>query len=298
MSGVRRFEHARLRTPDLEAAVAFHTEVMGLTVLGRDERTVYLGAGADDNFDLALTAGGTGVEHFALRAEDADELDRHERAAHDAGLQPERGPGEGPGEVERVSVRLVSGHRMEFVTVADHRYHEPYRPSTGRLGVMDLLDADHINLTGDAVRPLCEQLRDVFGLRVSDLTAPDPDGSQWLAAWLRVGAFHHDVAVLHDPDPGHTLHHFAWSCASIDHLKLCCDRLATAGVRLELGIGRHPVGANVYAYFWDPGGNRTELSAEMAFVGDGAPPRVWSSPIDTLDAWSEPLVPVSFRTGS
>ncbi len=66
-----------------------------------------------------------------------------------------------------MSVRLVSGHRMEFVTVADHRYHEPYRPSRGQLGVMDLLDADHINLVSDAVRPLCESSETVWtaGLR-------------------------------------------------------------------------------------------------------------------------------------
>jgi catechol 2,3-dioxygenase len=298
VSGARRFEHARLRTSDLDGAVGFHVEVMGLAVLGRDEDTVYLGAGADDNFDLALTSGGTGVEHFALRADGSDELDRYERAAHDAGLAPERGPGEGPGEVERVSLRLLSGHRMEFVIVADRRYHEPHRPSQGRLGVMDLLDADHINLVSGAVRPLCEQLRDAFGFRVSDLCQMPGDTQAWLAAWTRMGAFHHDVAVLHDAEAGHTLHHFAWSCASIDHLKLCCDRLASAGIRLELGVGRHPVGANIFAYFWDPGGNRTELSAEMAFVGDGAETRVWSSPEETLDAWSAPIVPESFRQGS
>jgi catechol 2,3-dioxygenase len=298
VSGVRRFEHARLRTPDLEVAVAFYTEVMGLVALDRDEETVYLGAGADENFDLALIEGGTGIEHFALRVDRADDLDRLERAAHDAGLAPERGPGEGPGELERLGVRLVSGHRMEFVTVADHRYHEPYRPSRGQLGVMDLLDADHINLVSDAVRPLCEQFRDVFGLRVSDLIQTNDDAPDWMAAWMRAGSFHHDVAVLFDGDAGHSLHHFAWSCASIDHLKLCCDRLATAGVRLELGIGRHPVGANLYVYFWDPSGNRTELSAEMAFLGDSTPARVWSSPAETLDAWGERLVPDSFRRGS
>ncbi len=101
MSGVRGFEHARLRTPNLEVAVAFYREVMGLVALDRDEETVYLGAGADKNFDLALIEGGTGIEHFALRVDRADDLDRHERAAHNAGLAPERGPGEGPGELER-----------------------------------------------------------------------------------------------------------------------------------------------------------------------------------------------------
>lgn len=298
MSGVRRFEHARLRTPDLKRAVSFHTEVMGLVELARDERTVYLGAGGDANFDLALTEGGTGVEHFALRADSTAELDAHERAAHDAGLVVERGSGEGPGELEHVSVVLVSGHRMEFVTVADHRYHEAYRPHRGTLGCMDLLDADHLNLTCGDVRALVEQLTSVFGMRVSDATVPGAADGRWLAAWTRLGDFHHDVAALHDDDTSHTLHHFAWSCTSIEHLKFCCDRLASHGIRLELGIGRHPVGANLYVYFWDPSGNRTELSAEMALLDAASEPRLWSSPADTLDAWGEVLPPESFRQGS
>lgn len=298
MSGARRFEHACLLTPDLGAAVSFFVDGMGLRELGREGGVAYLGAGLDENFDLALREGGTGVEHFALRVEGDEELERHERAARDAGLAVERGAGVGPGELERVAVELVSGHRMEFVTVADHGYQEPYRPRGGPLGASAPLDADHISLVTPAVRPLADQLREVFGLRVSDAIAL-PDGSgDWMAAWTRIGAFHHDVAILVDDAPGHTLHHLAWNCASIDHLKMCCDRLSALGIKLELGIGRHPVGANLFAYFRDPSGNRMELSAEMATVDDAAEPRLWSSPDDTLDAWSDTFVPESFRSGS
>jgi catechol 2,3-dioxygenase len=295
MSAPRRFEHARLRVPDVDAATAFYTEVMGLLELGRADRTVYLGAGLDTNYDLALVAGGTGVEHFALRADGDEQLEALERALEAAGVATERHAGEGPGEGETVAFALPSGHRMEFVTVEDQRYLEPYRPAVPGRGAMGLLDADHINLTSPDARGLSEFLRDALGFRISDVIELE-DGS-WLGGWTRMGEFHHDVAVLLDPDPAHTLHHVAWTCESIDHLARCCDRLAAAGIRLEIGIGRHPAGANFFAYFLDPSGNRVELSAAMALVNDAMEVRVWSSPRDTFDAWGDPVVPDSFRQG-
>lgn len=296
MSAPRRFEHARLRVPALEPAVAFYVEVMGLVELGRDGGTVYLGAGLDTNFDLALVEGGTGLEHFALRADGEEELAALERSARDAGLAAERRGGEGPGEVDAVAFELPSGHRMEFVTVEDQRYLEPYRPALPGRGTMALLDADHINITAPNARGVTELLRDGLGFRLSDVIELE-DGS-WLGAWSRLGELHHDVAILLDPDPAHTLHHFAWTCASVGHLARCCDRLSEAGIRLEIGIGRHPAGANAFAYFMDPTGNRMELSAEMALVNDAMPVRMWSSPGDTFDAWGDPVVPDSFRQGT
>jgi catechol 2,3-dioxygenase len=295
VSAPRRFEHARLRVPDLGAATAFHTEVMGLVELGRSDGTVYLGAGLDTNYDLALVEGGTGVELFALRADGDEQLEALERALNVAGVTSVRRGSEGPGQLDGVAFTLPSGHRMELVTVEDQRYLEPYRPALPGRGAMGLLDADHINLTSPDTRGLSEFLRDTLGFRISDVIELE-DGS-WLGGWTRMGELHHDVAVLLDPDPAHTLHHFAWTCASIDHLARCCDRLAEAGIRLEIGIGRHPAGANFFAYFLDPSGNRMELSAEMALVNHAMEPRIWSSPRDTFDAWGDPIVPDSFLQG-
>ena len=203
MSAPRRFEHARLRVPELAAAASFYAEVMGLVELGRANGTVYLGAGLDTNFDLALVEGSTGVEHFALRADGDEQLEALERAVNLAGVSTERHGGEGPGELEVLTFLLPSGHRMEFVTVEDQRYLEPYRPAVEGRGAMGLLDADHINLTCPDARGLSEFLRDALGFRVSDVIELE-DGS-WLGGWTRMGELHHDLAVLLDPEPAHTL---------------------------------------------------------------------------------------------
>ncbi|MCW8173574.1 hypothetical protein D8S78_23195 [Natrialba swarupiae] len=91
-----------------------------------------------------------------------------------------------------------------------------------------------------------------------------------IQAWLRHGRFHHDVGLSNGNDVVRTLHHLAFQMDSFDHMKKFCDRLASKGHRLELGPSRHNAGGNLFAYFWAPGGNRIELTAEMATVDPDA----------------------------
>ena len=257
MSGVRRFEHARLRTPDLGVAERFYVDVMGLAVLGRDDDTVYLGAGADDNFDLALTEGGTGVEHFALRVDSVSVLDRYERVATDAGLETERSAGTGPGEAERVAVELITGHRNG---ICDRRRPSVTTTPPAPASAGWVRWTCSTRTTSTSARPsygcLSSQLRDVFGMRVSDFIAPAGEADEWLAAWTRLGVFHHDVAILHDADSAHTpctISHGAARASTTSSSAATGSRVP--GSAWSWASVRHPVGANIYAYFWDPSGN-------------------------------------------
>jgi len=297
MSAPRAFEHAHLRVRDLSAALDFYRDVMGLVEIAAEDGVVYLGAGLDENYDLAISAGGTGVEHFAIRVDTEEDLDALASELVARGVPTERHDGTEPGQVAGLRLNASPRHAIEFVTVADSRYLEPYRPALASRGRMGLLDVDHINLAAANVRELSDFLCDALGFRCSDLIELDPES--WLGAWLRRSEYHHDVAVLavENADTAN-LHHLAWTCASLDHMKSCLDLLAEAGIRLELGVGRHPAGSNLFAYFWDPGGNRTELTCEVALVEPRMPTRVWPSPADTLDAWSDAPPPDSFRQGS
>ena len=295
MSAPRAFEHAQLRVNDLGAALDFYLGPVGLVEIAREGGVVYLGCGLDENYDVALVGGGTGVEHFAILVSDEAELERHAARLVGAGVRPERRDGREPGQEQGLRFTLPTGHVMELVVAADCRYLVPSRPARGARSGMTLVDVDHINLCSGDVRGLAEFLRDVLDFRFSDLIVLE--SGELFAAWTRYGQHHHDVAIL-PGSPAETLHHLAWTCSSLDHMKLCCDLLSACGLRLELGIGRHPVGSNLFAYFWDPGGNRSELTAEVARLDPTTPTRVWSSPLETLDAWGEPVVPESFRRGS
>jgi len=243
----------------------------------------------------SVRGGGTGLVHFALRAEDEDALERHARRLEEAGVRTERTDGREPGQERGIAFDLPSGHRMELVLVADNRYIETFRPPRAPRG-MAPLDSDHINIMATDVKGLSEFLRDVLEFRLSDVIVVD--GGMWAASWTRMSAGHHDVAIFGTQAADETLHHVAWSFQSFEHMKLAADLLAQSGLKLELGMSRHPVGANLYAYFWEPGGNRFELNAEGAILDPRTPTRFWEGFGDTLDAWGTPIVPESFPRGS
>jgi catechol 2,3-dioxygenase len=78
MPGVHKFEHAELHVEDLSEALNFYTDVIGLNEMTRQDGTVYLSAGFDENYDVALTEGGTGIAHFAVRVDDQETLNHYE----------------------------------------------------------------------------------------------------------------------------------------------------------------------------------------------------------------------------
>lgn len=65
---------------------------------------------------------------------------------------------------------------------------------------------------------------------------------------------------------------------------------------IERGIGRHHAGNNIYAYFWEPGGNRFELCTQMAVVMTDEPTHSKDYESATT-AWG-PEAPETFSKGS
>lgn len=289
-----RYEHAALGVDDLEQALDFYTGVFGLKEIARDGDAVFLGCGYDDNFDLCVRPGGAALDSFALRMPDADALDAASARLSGAGVETSASTDPGPGIEAAIAFSAPTGHRLELVVVGDRRYHVPSAPAKLPAG-LGPLDADHINLMAGDVKGLIDFLSSALGFRLSD--AIEPEAGFWVAAWTRLGAAHHDVGVFFT-ESDKTLHHLAWTCASVEHMKMLADRLAAAGMRLELGLSRHPVGSNLYAYFWAPGGHRFELTAEGAILDDSTPPRTWKDMGETLDAWGTAIPPESMFVGS
>lgn len=294
--GVQRLEHAELRVADLDRALDFYVGVLGLREIAREAGAVYLGCGLDGRFDVLLRAGGTGVGHFALRADGDDGLERQARALAAHGVPFERRTASEPGQRQAVRFELPSGHAAEWVAVDPLPYPRVFAPARQRRHGIAPLDLDHINLMAGDVGRVTRFCQQVLGLRLSDATRPEP--GHWTASWLRAGLLHHDVAFFHTASADEGLHHLAWTMSGFEHLKVAADMLAAAGIRLELGPSRHPVGHNLFVYFWEPGGNRVELSAEAALLDPDTPPGDWTSMDETLDAWGAQVVPASFGRGS
>ena len=295
MAGLQRIENAKVHVEELDRALEFYTDAMGLVELARRDDTVYLGTGLDDNFDLAVAEGGTGIEHFAVRATDATAVDDHEDRLAADGVAVEHVDGDEPGQVAGVRFELPTGVPMEVVAVEHEAYEHSNVSHPGRAGHAPS-SLDHIQwFTPDLSADLAF-LRDTVDMPVSDIAGPRDDPE---LAFTRCNALHHDIALKAMPEdgPDHaSLHHVAWGFDSIDHMKLFLDTTSGQGMEFEHGIGRHFAGDNLFAYFWEPGGNRFEMCAEQALVKTHEPAHSRDYESATL-AWG-PAVPESFAEGS
>lgn len=297
---IRRLAYAELRVDDAEAALAFQRDTMGLRELARDGDRVFLGCGADASCDLIVMPGGTGVASFAFTVDGDEDLDRYAARLADAGVDSERRSEPAPGFGAALRFRLPSGHTMELVTAPDAEIyrHPAYARPAPPIGVAPA-DVDHITIgieTSDAIKATVALLREALDFKVSDVIELAP--GDWLGAWTRSGEAHHDLGLMRC-GPGETLHHLAWELDGLGHIAAAADALAAAGHPLETGPGRHGVGGNLYAYFWAPGGNRYELSAEMPRVTGGrdAPHVRLAREFNSFSAWGIAR-PDTFTRGS
>jgi catechol 2,3-dioxygenase len=289
---ITQVAYAELAVDDLEGAVGFHTDVVGMVELGRENNHVNLGCGVDGRCDLVLHGGGSGVRVVALEIESADDFDRYATRLSDRGIDSQRLSDPRSGVAHALRFAAPGGVTIELVlTDPGPAYLNPGQANR-RAGIAPI-DFDHITLKVPDTDAMVEFLTSVLGFAVSDEMRPQPD--LLAAAWTRAGSQHHDIAMFKGP-PQQTLHHYALRLESFDHLKQAADRLGAAGIQVETGPGRHSVGGNVYLFFWAPGGNRLEFSAEMPRVGKGDT-KVWSELPKAFSAWGA-TPPPTFAEGS
>jgi catechol 2,3-dioxygenase len=297
---IEKLAHAELRVPDIAAAIDYNVNVFGLREMGRVGETIYLGCGFDNNYDLALTPGGTGIAHFAYQVRNEDDLKHYKKRLQDHGIKAEERTDAEPSEKKCIAFDLPATRvpiRMELITVEDRPAYfnpasSPYRTLKG-VGPHDL---DHLGLKVQDPKELAIFLEKVLDFKMSDIFMPAP--GVYGAVWSRVQEYHHDLAFMGGVGgPTESLDHIAFYFENIDHMKRALDMLALHDLKLEFGVGRHALGANLYAYYWACG-NRYELSAEMPrVVDDSAETIIWNDIKKSMSSWGIQM-PESFKTGS
>jgi len=291
---ILRIEHAAIRVQDLNAAIDFYCDGLGLLVSNRTDSSAQLTCGGDVGFDLSLSAGGTGLDHLALSSQALTDFASAEARLNERGILARRVEISEPNVEGAIRFELPTSQVVELIvrTQPAHyahpseRYHE---------GFLNLIDINHVTLMCSSVRETSDLLTEALGLHVSDVVAPD--AGAWRAAFLRAGENHHDIAIINGPT---ALHHIAFGVSDVSDLVRCCDRLAHLGYRTEYGIGRHGPGGNIFLYVRDPAGNRVELTCEMARIADpSSPTRYWQrDALADVNVWSTSQLPESFRFGT
>jgi len=285
-SKAQRLEHAEIKVNDLSKALHFYKDGLGLVEIAKEDGVVYLGCGYDKNYDLAVSEGGTGVSHFAIRVDNEEELEYFYKKIKDLGVGVSRHNGTEPGQVKGIRFNLPSGIPMEFVLVEDNNYANPSRPAYLRNFAATPLNIDHINLVTNDVKKETDFFKEILDFRISDIVDPQMNG-KYAMTFMRFRSYHHDIATTLTKDPNETLHHLSWTMSNMEHIKVACDVLAQFDINVEFGPGRHPIGPNLYAYFLEPGGNRFEYVSEQVSLDPASPTKIWRSMTETLESWDK-----------
>jgi catechol 2,3-dioxygenase len=135
---------------------------------------------------------------------------------------------------------------------------------------------DHVNLLAQDVKACRVFFRDLLGMRVTEQIVFE--GDEEMGAWLTATNKSYDLAVTKDRTSAHArLHHFTYAMDSREDVLRAADILTERGISIETGPHKHTIGQSFFLYFYEPGGNRIEVSAGGYLIFDPDwQPVVWN----------------------
>jgi catechol-2,3-dioxygenase len=285
MKIVERIGHMALRVPDLDDAVNFHTEVLGLVETERQGSVSYLTCN-ERHHELVLVErrdGARGYEHIGLEVADAEALERARSGIAAAGGELVGATYDGEPGIDRAAlVRGPGGHVFKLFC--------------GMEGGQSLPDGDrvskfeHVSIKARGLGGTERFIERGLGFGFSDRLGRT-------ASWWHCDADHHGMAVVFAPK--HELSHYAWTAPDLNAMGRICDRLAARGKKLIWGPSRHGPGNNLFIYFHDTAGAMIEVCAEIAKMppeGDYVA-RQWPGGLGAINQWGSPPPPRFLLTG-
>lgn len=274
--------HVSVQVVDVDAAVNFAVEVLGMHEVERRGNTSYLtvqspypSLGARCPHHILEYKQGTesALDHFGLVATSADAVEQLLRRAVDHGAVELTDEPDEPGLVGGVRFAVTSGHVFEVYAAMEH-VEAPYQPlgvRPHRLGHVTFLTRD--------LPPFTELLTKALGFRPSDFVG-DPAKPGFHSAFFRCHIEHHQVGLSEAPVEG--IHHYAFQMGSVADLSRLCDILGR-GRGVHWGPGRHGAGDGIAVYFPGPGDVVIEAYTDLQMITDPCwEPRLWAG--DTMMA--------------
>jgi 2,3-dihydroxy-p-cumate/2,3-dihydroxybenzoate 3,4-dioxygenase len=277
--------YVRSGVADLDAAVRFATEIVGLELAAPSEIGVAHLRADHRHHCLALVEGPSGVIASGFTVADSDALADAETHLERSGMSVSRGS---PAEARSRRVREFIGfddpfgNRLELVSQQESitRPVAFSRPA-------GITEFGHLCLDAPDVHEAYRFWSSTFNARVSDWIG---DG----ACLLRIDPVHHKLAVFKGDEPG--LCHMNFQVATIDDVFRNWHFLVERGVEIEMGPGRHPQSTAVFIYFLGPEGFTYEYSFGVRRIEDEAAwrPRTFDpSEPGSIDMWLGPVRRVS-----
>jgi catechol 2,3-dioxygenase len=291
MTGVLRPGHAQVRVLDLDEAITFYRDVMGLVETDRDDQgRVYFKCWdeRDHNSFIIREADQAGIDFFGFKVLDEATLDQLEKALNDYGLETKRLPAGDLLETgERVRFTLPSGHEFELyatktaVVTGEALQSPPPWTEEAEKGIAPIR-LDHVLLYGPNIAEVKKIFTEVLGFYLVERVLGEDNESE-AAIWLACSNKAHDIAFAEYPEPG-KLHHCSFLMESWEKVLRAGDIMSKHSVAVDIGPTRHGITRGCTIYAWDPSGNRFET-----FMGGYQPYPDWEPITWTFDNFGQGL---------
>lgn len=265
MTGVLRPGHAQVRVLDLEEAVRFYTDVVGLVETGRDrEGRVYFKCWdeRDHNSFVIRRSDRAGIDFFAFKVLNQATLERLDSDLRAWGVPTERIPaGEMLETGERVRFRIPTGHLIELYAekkdvgnCQSYVNPNPWVPES--LHGIAPTRMDHALLYGGDLDRTRKIFEEVLGFSLVERVLME-DGKTDLGIWLTASHKAHDIAFVRHPEDD-KLHHVSFLLESWESVLRSADIMSMNKVSIDIGPTRHGITRGTTIYAFDRSGNRFE----------------------------------------
>jgi catechol 2,3-dioxygenase len=273
-------DHIRLDTDQLESLIAFYRVAMGMSPTKLDDGSVLMEAAARR---IVLGHGPRGTQPFiAFRLKSEFQLEAYRRHLLDRGLALLESP-------TRIfaagafAVRDPDGRQVVFGLPG--RPTNAAEPDTGNRAARLPGRLQHVVVASSAIEPMLRFYEEDLGFAVSDYVVEGDGeaGASPTVGFFRSGPEHHSFAVFRCPETRPDHHAYETTCWN--DIRDWADHMASHGVKLWWGPGRHGPGNNLFFMVQDPQGYLVELSAELEEVPDETSKRTWRHEERTLNLW-------------
>ena len=278
---IERVGSVTISVPDIDAALAFYRNKVGLVESERSDDSVYLTSN-ERHHELILRQGegnGNALLSFNLQVSDGA-LDAAVDRALAAGAVL-LADSTHTGVAAAKTLRAPDGFTIELFSGM------AARPTDVTLAENPPLHFSHFNLGTPDAKATSDFFIQAFGMEPSDwLGDPKAPFLTWLHCPV-LGANHHGVAILQSDET--KLHHIAFDYGNVQQVVDRVDGYVDETHYLVWGMGRHGTGGSLFSYIEDPGDMLVELGTGMIRIGVDARwsgPKVWAMDDRRgVDAW-------------
>lgn len=308
MVNVKDIAYVVYAVPDLDIMERFLVD-FGLKTTLRTDDSLYMRTinGLPYQY-VARLADSSDFLAFGMEAEDYSDLESLVAQGH----APEIETIDAPGGGHRVVLRAPDNYRFEVVHGIErmddeatrapfiqnfgtikNRINESQRPPKGRV---DALRLGHCAFTGTNPLVTLEWLNTTMGIKTADYLVSMEDEDEILGVFMCCDrgdelVDHHVLFCSLSKDIH--IHHCSFEVQDIDAVMSGHEYLIKQGYELEVGVGRHMAGSQVFDYWVDPFGMRIEHYADGDVVNNAYINKKISGTPEGVTQWG-PVPPDKF----